>query len=158
MAWLITLLALIFMLPWARWLLRSDLRRAPLLVLSTTIALSLGTLTLIMLLIGMLGLTIDWRLVVLICAVITVPGFFLPHHTDQSSESDIEPRGILKTVALIVIVMICSLIIFNAIYWPIYIDDALTIYAWHGKQIAITGKLPHGALYEAYPMMIPLAY
>ena len=53
-----------------------------------------------------------------------------------------------------------ALIVFNALYWPIGTDDALVIYAYYGKAIAASSSLPAlhpGALYEAYPMALPLS-
>jgi 4-amino-4-deoxy-L-arabinose transferase-like glycosyltransferase len=63
---------------------------------------------------------------------------------------------VLAAVGLIGVIVV--LILFNAAYWPFGIDDAVTIYATFGKQIAQTGQLPRGSLYELYPMLVPLSY
>jgi hypothetical protein len=62
--------------------------------------------------------------------------------------------------ALIVAIAACSAaILFNAAYWPFAINDALALYAPFGKHLYRTASLPVGdRLYEAYPMLVPMAY
>ncbi len=162
LAWPLTLLALGFMYPWARWLLRSSDR---VLVAVTTLGLSIGALSLVMLWIGLIGARIDWRVAAIICAVISSGGWIVQSRArhDAPLQSDISSVGVeharpLLQIATLIIVIIAALILFNAIYWPFGIDDAITIYATFGKQIANTGQLPHGSLYELYPMLVPLSY
>ncbi len=160
LAWPLTVLALVFMFPWARWLLRragsvSD----PVLTGLTTLGLSVGTLSLVLLWIGLIGLHIDWRLAAGVCAVIGGVGWLLPSPPAPLSTKAAErPRDILALAAVGLIGVIVVLILFNAAYWPFGIDDAVTIYATFGKQIAQTGQLPRGSLYELYPMLVPISY
>jgi hypothetical protein len=185
LAWPLTALALVFMYPWARWLLnkspiyyfdeiRIGTQRFPLARPSdkkpsrgqlevftalTTLALSVGTLSLVMLWIGLLGMPIDWRLTMLICVVISAIGWWL--WSREKYVQDFVGYDIFRgwwRLPILIIAVICLLILFNAAYWPFGIDDAVTIYATFGKQIATTGQLPHGNLYETYPMLVPLTY
>jgi Dolichyl-phosphate-mannose-protein mannosyltransferase len=169
LAWPITVIALLFMAPWARWLLRRA-EGTPvyppnygLLLTLSTLALSLGTLTLVMLACGLFGLLIDWRTVALVCLGISACGLVIPDRRvmlpDESAPT-VLPRPLLtlSRVVSIVIIGIAALILFNAVYWPFGIDDAVTIYASFGKAIAASGHLPIGNLYETYPMLVPLGY
>jgi len=160
-AWLITLLAFVFMYPWARWLLGRT--NNYLLTGLVTFALGVGTLSLVMLWIGLIGLRIDWRLAVLLCAAISGSGVVVLRRNPSPPLDPAEPllpelwRGVAIGAAVIIGV-ISGLILFNAVYWPFGIDDALAIYGLFGKSIALTGQLPRGALYENYPMLLPLSY
>src|SRR5579859_3462053 len=168
LAWPLTLAACLFMYPWAKYLLQRAEGSAllptsyRLLLALTTLALSLGMLTLIMMWIGILGLTIDWRLAGLLCLFIGAAGWFLPARaiTFQPDRQPIPPQPLrnLMLIAYLLVVVIAALVLFNAVYWPFSLADAVTIYASYGKQIATTGSLPVGNLYETYPMFIPLAY
>ncbi len=160
LAWPITLLGLMFMYPWACWLLRRE--RDPLLLALTTLALSIGALSLVMLWIGLSGLRIDWRIAAIICTAISLSGWFVVRRQigESARPTQFLPesrRGLALGVAIIVS-GIAALIVFNAVYWPLGIDDAIAIYGWYGKLIAQSGALPHGALYDTYPMLIPLSY
>ncbi len=153
------------MYPWARVLLRRD--SDPLLIGCVTLGLSIGALSLILMWLGILGLRIDWRLATAMYAIVIVAGFVVWRTHAEPLAPDPKPRlfpatwQTLRHVALIVTGIMAALILFNAIYWPLGIDDALAIYGYYGKQIASSGALPalsHGSLYEAYPMAIPLLY
>jgi hypothetical protein len=67
----------------------------------------------------------------------------------------------LQGTAWLAIAIIVAAILFNAGYWGLLYDDAISIYGWYGKQIALSGRLPAlgpESLYEAYPMLVPLLY
>lgn len=160
LAWPLTLLSFVFMYPWARVLLHRD--RAPLLLAITTLALSTGALSLVMLWIGLLGVRIDWRIAAAACVLMSVAGWLVLSCQPIGSANDTRllpktRRGLALSVVAI-IVGIAALIVFNAVYWPFGIDDAIAIYGWYGKAIAQSGMLPRGTLYETYPMLIPLCY
>src|SRR5258708_7639032 len=169
LAWPITILALVFMAPWARWLLRRAEGQAlypanyGLLLALTTLALSVGTLTLILLLLGLLGLPVDWRIAGLLCLGIGALGLLIRDRRIVLRDTSLKPVPsrpllMLTRAAWIVIAVIAVLVVFNAVYWPFGIDDAVTIYASFGKAIAASGHLPIGNLYETYPMLVPLGY
>lgn len=153
LAWPITLFCCVFMYPWVRRLLPE---RDRLLTAVVTFALSTGALSLILLGMGLIGLRIDWRIAFGLCVLIDVIGWLnMPHDAAPARE-----KLSLSWPALLV-TGVAALILFNAIYWPFSIDDAVAIYAWYGRQIADSGALPplaQGSLYEAYPMFVPLLY
>jgi hypothetical protein len=179
LAWPLTILALTFMYPWVCWLLCRSGRSNKLLATVTTLGLSLGTLSQVMLWQGLIALRIDWRITVVLCAGISVVGWVVIRRTTSRV---MEPVGAdpprrqpppvgaglrpalnfwrfdLTTFAVILIGVMAGLMLFNAVYWPFGIDDAIAIYASFGKQIAQTGQLPRGTLYELYPMLVPLSY
>src|SRR5579859_2570520 len=167
LAWPLIIAALCGMYPYARLLLRGD--ATPLLTALVTLALSFGALSLLAMWIGLLGLAIDWRLITTVYAAIVVLGWLIlsrarrPVAAHSKGDSALLPRTwrAMGWTITIVTGIVAALIVFNAIYWPLGIDDALGIYGFYGKQIALSGHLPtltSGALYEAYPMAVPLLY
>ncbi len=173
LAWPLTLLALVHMAGWARVALLGE--RGWLLFALTTLGLSAGSLSLVGLWCGLLGLPIDWRLTTLICGIIGSAGLVAARrvggHIGPSLHNaggpDIEYPQLtafgtwLARATLAAVCAFVVLIVFSAVYWPFRYDDSISIYAMFGKRIAQTGKLPPlvpGSLYEAYPMLIPLVY
>jgi hypothetical protein len=161
MAWIITLLALVHAYPLARWLLRSpDL----VLILLTTLGLSAGSLSLAMLALRVVNIPLTWQPVALICIVVSGVGYVLwqrDGRTHGFAPANSVPLTTLEKLAIAIILIISGLIVFNSIYWPFGIDDAVGIYAYWGKQIYRTATLPaltRESLYEAYPMLVPLWY
>lgn len=147
---------------WTRWLMpdagESRLARA-----LTTLGLSVGGLTLAMF----------WGLVLvpggsaglgalLGIALIGGTGAWLarrvpPPHPVASRpaagrEALVLPLTLVATVAGVAI-------LFDAAYWPFAAGDALAVYAPLAKELYESGRLPAGeGLYEAYPMLVPMAY
>lgn len=153
-------LSLVFMAPYARLLLPTTPRS---LLIAATLALSTGTLSLVVLWIGLLGIPIDWRLAALICAVMSATGGVLwwrrrPMLAGIDKPFKLRDLPLPAQVSLLIVALLAALILFNAVYWPFAIDDAVTIYAFWGKQIALTGKLPTGTFYEAYPQLVQTIY
>src|SRR5689334_8958543 len=168
-AWPLTLLMLTCMYPWARWLLHRAERTAlipadnTILLALTTLGLSVGLLSLIMLWIGLLGIRIDWRIAAVVCIAIGAIGFLLrdkPYLLRDEPLVAVPPQPLqeLKCWATIIIIAVIALVLFNAVYCPFHRDDAIVIYASYGKSISLTGNLPVGNLYETYPMLVPLSY
>jgi hypothetical protein len=163
LAWPLTLMGLVAMYGWARWLLHdADDPPGAILIGTTTLALSGGALSLAMLWPGLLGLPVDWRIAALIVAPLALAGLIVwrrgqPPAVGRRGQTA-AGRDSLRLIAWGVVVVICALIVFNAAYWPFSIDDSLSIYAWFGKYIARSGALPVGDLYETYPMAVPLLY
>src|SRR5262245_3452446 len=93
LAWPLTFLALTFMFPWARWLL-CPISRNALLVALTTLSLSLGTLTQVMLWQGLIGLRIDWRITTILCAAISAAGWAV---LGRTARIPFEPNATAKT-------------------------------------------------------------
>ncbi len=169
LAWPITLLMLVCMYPWARWLLHRAERTALIpannivLLALTTLGLSIGLLSLVMLWMGLLGIRIDWRIAAVVCVGIGASGFLArdkPYLLRDQALIAVPPRPLqeIANVARIIIAVIVVLVLFNAVYWPFHKDDAVVIYASYGKTIASTGRLPVGQSYETYPMLVPLSY
>jgi hypothetical protein len=164
-AWVLTAGALGGMYPWARLLLPREADR--LLISITTLAFSFGALSLILSGLGMVGIRIDWRTGGLIYIILIVVGSATWWTTTKADQRAILPRArllpdtwrLFAWIALITTGILAALMLFNALYWPIGVDDAMAIYGYHGKAIAWSGALSplvHGSLYEAYPMAIPL--
>lgn len=113
-----------------------------------------------MLAFGLLNIKLTWQPVMIACIVVSAIGLFLLWKDRPSVAVErILPLNPLEKLALLVVVVISILIVFNSIYWPFGIDDSVGIYAYWGKQIYRTGMIPslnRESLYEAYPMLVPL--
>jgi hypothetical protein len=150
-----------FMRPYARLLLPS--MQPPLLLLATTVALSIGTASQIVLWLGLLSIPIDWWLVLmpLIGLIIMGIGWRLVWQRRDSFKLfrlDLRLLPLPAQLSVVLCIVLAVLILFNAVYWPFAIDDAVAIYAFWGKQIALTGALPTGVLYETYPQLVQTLY
>jgi len=54
---------------------------------------------------------------------------------------------------------LAALVVFNALYWPFYAPDAVSIYADQSRVIYQARALPGDeGLYELYPMLLPLSH
>ena len=162
--WLLIGIALVAMFPWARLLLPAETDSVMLVV--TTLALSFGMLSLSMFWLGLIGARVDWRGGGLLYAAVAALGagvLIRRGRAGRSASKALLPESwrVFALIALVVTAILAALMLFNALYWPLGVDDALAIYGYYGKLIAFTGALPplaHGSLYEAYPMAISLGY
>lgn len=157
---------LAFAAPWAWWLLPPR-RRAGIPLALLTLALSLGALTLWMLALtlagalslgavraGTLGLfgagaAICWR-----------AGARLTRPRVRGGGIGAGVRRCpLAAGILAVAAGLAGLIVLNALYWPFYAPDAVSIYADQSRVIYQARALPQDeGLYEMYPMLLPLSH
>lgn len=157
---------LAFAAPWAWWLLPPRQRTGIALAL-LTLALSLGALTL-----GMLALTLAGALSLGAVRAGTLGAFgagaavcwwagarpALPRVRIGGISVAIR-RHPLAAGTLVVIGGLAVLIAFNALYWPFYAPDAVSIYADQSRIIYQARALPQDeGLYEMYPMLLPLSH
>lgn len=153
---------LAFALPWALVLLPAG-RRSALLIALTTVALSVGGLTLWLLALALVdALTLGACLVAM--AVVSGVGTVVAARRGDLRWREMRVTGagaggpLLVGAALIVLTMV-ALITFNALYWPFSDFDAIAIYANHSRSIFQARSMPDGdGLYESYPMLLPLSY
>jgi hypothetical protein len=155
LGFVVAVLGLLFMYPYARMLTASADR---VLVAATTLTLSVGTVSLIVLFLGIVGIPITWSQTIAIAATVGILGRQYLWHPPKFPALNPRDWPFAVQVGVLILAIIGLLILFNAVYWPINIDDAVTIYAFWGKQIALTGKLPTGTLYEAYPQLVQTVY
>ncbi len=170
-AWLLLGLVIISAYPLAAWLLSQSPREDGLwLTALLTLALSIGTLTLLMFWESLLGTAFTlWKIILPYFTIMAV-GVWLwwksPMVKAKSHSKRIFPGfGSLWRNHKIVfpVVIIATGILFNAAYWPFHQDDVLGIYGKYGKLMAETGTLVpfagfDDAFYQAYPIQIPLVY
>lgn len=156
MVWLLTILLLVSAYGWAGRLLpsREDDRLVPLL----TLALSVGGLALMMFWQGLGGLRYSAMGVGIPYLALMIVGCWGAMWRGRWPL----PRSWPQRAALIVLLLVSSAILFNALYWPFSRDDAVGIYHYYGVQMAqsrtLTPLAGSDTLYEAYPMLIPLNY
>ncbi len=75
------------------------------------------------------------------------------------SVRDRPPTDAVSRLLRIGIVLCCASLVFTSVYWPFDVGDALALYAPFAKHLYTTATLPIGdRLYEAYPMLVPMAY
>ncbi|MEB2289001.1 MAG: glycosyltransferase family 39 protein [Anaerolineae bacterium] len=157
---------LAFAAPWAWWLLPPR-RRAGIALALLTLALSLGALTL-----WMLALTLAGALSLGAVRVGTLAVFgagmaacwragarLARPRRKAGGIGGVIRRHPLAAGTLAVLVGLAALVVFNALYWPFYAPDAVSIYADQSRIIYQVRALPGGeGLYEAYPMLLPLSH
>lgn len=158
----LTAIGLIYAYGWACRLLPRG-RRQRLDLALVTLGLSLGGMTLWLLWIALM-LPGRLSLATALAGLITmaVLGFWASWRDWRPDPTDpgIGQRGRVFDHLLVCLVGLTGLaIVFNSAYWPFSEEDALAIYAPLAKRIYRTGALPVGdRLYEAYPMLVPMAY
>ncbi len=164
-------LALTFMYPWALVMLPAP--RDPLVVALTTLALSVGTLTLGMFALLWAAPGIFNRAVIQGAALLifALGAWWLAKATLQrTSGPGVIPRAVaaarrhpVSAAAVTLTVGIGALVLFNAGYWPFGRADALQIYGALARHIYYYDALPtainkYNTLHDAYPMLVPLSY
>jgi 4-amino-4-deoxy-L-arabinose transferase-like glycosyltransferase len=151
--WLIVALTLAAGYGWAARLLRESGWLTVLLGL----ALSVGTLTLLMLIESLLGIPLTLAGTAVPYFALMLPGWWrvrvnLPR----------VPSGWERRFALLVLLAISGAVLFNGAHLPFYRDDALGIYQPAAQAIYQSGALvpvtPTGNVYNAYPVLVPLSY
>jgi hypothetical protein len=159
---------LAFAYPWALMLIPRE-RRSAVVLAVTTLALSLGGLTLWMMALALVGALRFGAVVAGIVIVFGIGQVWLLR-TQAPMIGAARPPVIervwtaarqnpLVVGAALVVIGIAALIVFNTLYWPFNDDDAVSIYATQSLGIYQTGHLPKGeGLYEAYPMLLPLSH
>jgi 4-amino-4-deoxy-L-arabinose transferase-like glycosyltransferase len=166
--------------PWAAWLLCRNQVNDPL-VLTLMLALSIGTLTLVMLWEGVLGISFSLVGITLPYGLVMLPGAILWWRNRSKWEPDDAGAGLrpapaarlslqtpsqqarfLRCLPALLLVLVSAAILFNAVYWPFHRADALGIYVPHAQimyelrtLVPLTGA---DSLYRAYPMLIPSVY
>ncbi len=157
---------LAFAAPWAWWLLPPR-RRTGLALALLTLALSLGALTLWMLALTLagalsLGAVRAGTLAVFGAGMAACwragarPAF---PRVRAGGIGGVIQRHPLAAGTLAVMVGLAALVVFNALYWPFYAPDAVSIYADQSRVIYQARALPQDeGLYEMYPMLLPLSH
>ncbi|MBL8155507.1 MAG: glycosyltransferase family 39 protein [Anaerolineae bacterium] len=147
----------------------------PWLRLALVPGLSLGVLTLLMFWLGLpqipftfLNITIPYGI------VMGVGGWFwwrAPKTRAIASELDDRTRqstfarpSLAQLILWLIPLLIVAAVLFNAIYWPFYLEDAVGIYADRADFMYRSGGLvplrdyPYYGYYQTYPMLIPMSY
>ncbi|GAB4574159.1 MAG: hypothetical protein Kow0077_19290 [Anaerolineae bacterium] len=156
--WGIGVFALGWAYPWARWLFPHD--RIARLVL--TPGLSAGGLAGVMLALAALGpdWVGFWPVTGLVGGLALAGGWMArragarPSQPDTASDAD-PGHPLTRTTALTVLVLV-ALVLFNAAYWPLGEDDALSLYAPMAYRFATSGAFGGSGAYDAYPQLGPL--
>jgi 4-amino-4-deoxy-L-arabinose transferase-like glycosyltransferase len=172
-AWAAVLLIFIMPYPTTVWLLKhSPLPASKWLSLILAAGLGIGTLTWIMMLEGMLGIPFEvWSITLPYMLVNLIGAILWWRRHDRSSPSLLLRGGVrggvesqsLKRLTRLVVIVISVAILFNAVYWPFYKDDAVGIYAdqahfMYATHGLIPLELTFYSYYQAYPMLVQLSY
>lgn len=183
--WLATAFCLIWAYPWARWLLDRvpappGGRRDPVLALLLTVALSVGGLAWLLLMLSAIspGLATFWPVTGL-AAGLSTWGVIArrragnPARSDEAVSASSAPRQSpgpppagppdswwrqpLPLTAAGVLAALIALTLFNAAYWPFFEDDTMALYGPMAYLFTQTGRFSGLDLYDAYPVLTPLA-
>lgn len=147
----------------------------PWLRLALVPGLSLGTLTLLMFWLGLFQIPFTLLNITIPYGIVMGVGVWFWWRTRKTrsitSESAdrlrLDASARLPLAALIlrlVPLLIVAAVLFNAIYWPFYLEDAVGIYADRADFMYRSGGLvplrdyPYYGYYQTYPMLIPMSY
>ncbi len=164
--WLAAVFSLLLAYPWARWLLDrspagSTGRRDPVLALLLTVALSVGALTWLLLMLSAVspGLATFWPAtgLALILSALGVVARRRTGNPVQAETPDSWWRQPLPLTAALVILGLAGLTLLNAASWPFFEDDTMALYGPMAYRFAETGQFTGLGLYDAYPVLTPLA-
>ena len=163
-AWLLTILLLAAPYPWAAWLLSRT--KTPVetgwLPILLTLALSTGSLALVMLWQSLLGIPFSLWGITLPYLALMLAGLLLWWRMGHPLPRLNLPVSRLEWFALACLSLISLGILFNAVYWPFSRDDTRAIYHFYGRLMAQSGAITplpgEQTLYEAYPILIALNY
>ncbi len=157
---------LAFAAPWAWWLLPPRQRTGVTLAL-LTLALSLGALTLGMLALSLAGALSLGAVRAGMLGLFGVGAAVCWRAGARPAWPRMRAGGIGRAIRrhplaagiLAVIGGLAALIALNALYWPFYAPDAVSIYADQSRIIYQARALPQDeGLYELYPMLLPLSH
>jgi 4-amino-4-deoxy-L-arabinose transferase-like glycosyltransferase len=169
LAWILVSFVIAAAYPWSAWLLVLSGRHDGLwLTLLLTLAMSIGTLTLLMFWEAVAGIAFNLWAITLPYVALMLPGWWLWWRNSFPPRLEISAATPPKSTRLfwfgaLLLVLISAAILFNGAYWPFHRDDALALYHRYGKLMYETGTLVpfagrDDAFYQAYPIQIPLAY
>jgi 4-amino-4-deoxy-L-arabinose transferase-like glycosyltransferase len=161
--WILVLILLAAAYPWAHWLLaRSPQPERGWLSLLLALALAVGALALTMFWQALVGIRLTLWSITLVYGLLMLPGWVLNRGFGWTLPRSWRPDGWPVRIALLLLGIISTGILFNSLYWPFSRDDALAIYAhWaaymteHRALAELQGAF---TVYEAYPILIPLTY
>lgn len=165
-AWVAALYSLLHAYPWAR--LGLGERRDPVLAAVLTVALSAGSLGLIMLALAIVQTPPWFGLILVLSLAFDAAGWLLlrrtsprpsprgPHPPAPSPHMERGRHSPAALAAIAACAAIIGLTLFNAGYWPFYEDDTMTLYGPTALRYVETGRFSGGGLYDAYPPLVPL--
>lgn len=161
MVWLHVLVGWGLAVGWSLWLAhRSALTAKMALVVALVPTLSAGVLSLVMFYLGIVGLPIRPIISASLYTLIMAVGWWRVWRDDV-------PLPVLSLnraawSALFLLFVMALAMIFNAVQWPFYRDDALGIYVPFAEQIIQTAALvpitTNNQLYELYPQLMSMNY
>jgi len=129
--------------------------------LCLALALSTGMLSLVMLWLGMLQISITATNSAVIYLLIMLPGWWLARQYLVDGIEWERPSA-EAWIAAVCLVLVVAAVVFNAVQWPSYRQDALGIYVPLAREIADTKALvpinDNRETYELYPQLITLNY
>ncbi len=166
LAWAAVLFVFVAPYPTTAWLLKhSPFPVSKWLSLILAAGLGIGALTWLMLLEGMLGIPFEVWSILLPYILILLPGTLLWWRTHTPNPlTPVEPAPKrLAFLGRLVVIVVSAAVLFNALYWPFYKDDAVGIYAdqahfMYSTRGLIPLDLTFYSYYQAYPMLVQLSY
>ena len=156
--------------PWARWLLTTPYRQQtqrpddPMLTVCLTIALSVGLVTVIMLVwAAVLQSPLSFWLVTIPALLLHALGWWVwlraaRHLPPVDTVGRTWWRRPLPLLAMGLIALIMLGVLFDAAYWPFRDVDTLSIYAPIALRFVYSGQFIAAPTYGSYPVLVPLTF
>ena len=165
--WIWITVIILSALPWALYFrLGSDDNKSNALTICLSLTFSLGSISLIMLTLGILGVTLRfWLISILYLFIMNLGWIFAWRNKGDIALKNSWPFGFIRRSIWIICFVIAAAQIINASYWPFFREDTLGIYAPFASTIyesqtliTLEGLTDLYNRYESYPMMMPLIY
>ena len=154
-------------LPWALYVRAfCHDRESNALVTCLCLSFSLGSLTLIMLCLGILGIPLRYWTITVIYLLLMAAGWRLAWRRRAAIVlRTFWPEGWVRRSIWLICAAVAMAQCFNAGYWPFFREDVLGIYAPFAATvverqalISLSGLPDAMYRYESYPMMVPLSF
>lgn len=158
------------------------LRRSPhpvdrWLCLALVPGLSLGILTLLMFWLGLFQIPFTFLSITVPYGIVMGAGVWFWRRSPQKRSAALQPADDLVSrsvfarflaaggfILWFVPLLIVIAVLFNAFYWPFYLEDAVGIYAdradfmYRSAGLVPLRDYPYYSYYQTYPMLIPMSY
>jgi 4-amino-4-deoxy-L-arabinose transferase-like glycosyltransferase len=147
----------------------------PWLRLALVPGLSLGILTLLMFWLGLLRTPFTFSNITIPYGIVMGAGGWLWWRSRKMRAIASEPAdrtrpgafarlSLIQVILWLIPLLIVAAVIFNAFYWPFYLEDAVGIYAdradfmYRSAGLVPLRDYPYYGYYQTYPMLIPMSY
>lgn len=165
--WIWITIVILTGVPWALWFGgRRENCGGSALVCCLSLTFSLGSISLLMLAYGVIGISLDFWLITLPYLVLmSIGGILTWRNREHLVPLKLWPKGWVRRSIWLICIAIAIAQLINSSYWPFYRNDTLGIYSPYATEIyekralvSLRDKVDVFNRYDSYPMMLPLTF